>query len=116
VPVADEAGVVVGHVGIFLRNGIWNSRPVKPGGIGSVAVREDRRRQGVTSAAMRRATQELRDVHAVDFGLLFCEQRLALLYEGLGWRRFIGEVFVVQPPRGHIRLAHSLRCDRTVRS
>ena len=95
--VSNKAGDVIGHVGIFLRNGTWGSRVVKLGGIGGVAVRQDCRRQGVASAAMRRAAQEMQDVHGVDFGSLFCEPRHAPVYEGLGWRKFTGEGFVMQP-------------------
>lgn len=100
--VFDRADALIGHVGIFLRNATWDARPVKVGGIGSVATREDCRRQGVARAAMRHAAHEMQHAHGVDFALLFCEQRLAPIYEGFGWRKFEGDVFVMQP-RGHVR-------------
>jgi aminoglycoside 2'-N-acetyltransferase I len=95
--VFNEAGDIIGHVGVFLRDVTWDARPVKIGGIGSVATREDYRRQGVASAAMRAAARYMCDDHSVDFGLLFCEVRHAPVYEQLGWRRFDGEVFAMQP-------------------
>jgi len=98
----DRADDIIGHVGLFLRDAIWDARKVKLGGIGGVATREDCRRQGVASAAMRRAAQEMRDTHDRDFALLFCEQRHAPVYEKLGWRKFDGDVFVMQP-QGRIR-------------
>jgi GNAT superfamily N-acetyltransferase len=100
--VFDQADDIVGHVGIFLRDAMWDARKVKLGGVGSVATREDCRKQGVASAAMRRAAQEMRDTHDRDFALLFCEQRVAPVYEKLGWRKFAGDVFVMQP-QGRIR-------------
>lgn len=95
--VYDSDGTIVGHVGLFIRIAQWNARNVKIGGIGGVATREDRRRKGIASFAMQRAMDELRQVHVVDFGLLFCEPRHAPLYQKLGWRAFEGNVFVAQP-------------------
>lgn len=93
---------VIGHVGICVREAIWNARPVRVGGIGGVTTREDSRRRGVASAAMRRAIQEIREVHEADFALLFCEPRQAPVYQKLGWHPFAGDVFVEQP-RGRLR-------------
>jgi GNAT superfamily N-acetyltransferase len=100
--VFDHAEELIGHVGIFLRNATWDGRDVKLGGIGGVATRADCRRQGVASAAMRRAAREMQDIHGVDFALLFCEQRHAPVYEKLGWSKFAGDVFVMQP-QGRVR-------------
>jgi len=80
-----------------LREADWNGRGVRIGGIGGVVTREDGRHCGIASTVMRRAMQELADTHEVDFGLLFCEPRHAPVYEKLGWRRFAGEVFALQP-------------------
>jgi aminoglycoside 2'-N-acetyltransferase I len=93
----DDSDHIVGHVGLFLRAAQWDGHPAKIGGIGGVATREDSRRQGIASLAMRRAVDELRDVHSADFGLLFCEARHAPVYQKLGWHAFAGDVFVTQP-------------------
>jgi hypothetical protein len=66
------------------------------------ATRADCRRRGVAGAAVRRAAEEIRDAYAADFALLFCEPRLAPVYQSLGWHLFAGEVFVTQP-RGRVR-------------
>jgi predicted acetyltransferase len=71
-------------------------------GIGGVATRSDLRRQGVASMVLQRAIEEMRDAYGADFGLLFCEPRLAPVYKRLGWHRFEGDVFVEQP-QGRIR-------------
>ena len=99
--VADERGDVVCHVGLFLREAIWDARPVRIGGIGGVATRADSRRHGLASSAMQRAAEAMRD-EGVDFGLLFCEPRHVAFYRRLGWRAFEGEVFAEQP-QGRIR-------------
>lgn len=94
---------VVAHAGIYLRDAMLDSRPVKIGGIGGVATRLDCRRQGVASEMMHQVVREIRDTHGVDFGLLFCEPRHAPLYRQLGWRLFEGEVLVEQPQKGRVR-------------
>jgi aminoglycoside 2'-N-acetyltransferase I len=100
----DRDGELIGHVGLYRRDGTWNGRAVTLGGVGGVATREDSRHRGVARAAMRRAAQELEHALSVDFALLFCEPRHAPLYRSLGWRRFEGEVFVTQPA-GRVRFA-----------
>jgi aminoglycoside 2'-N-acetyltransferase I len=69
----DDSDHIVCHVGLFLRGAQWDGCLVKIGGIGGVATREDSRRRGIASLAMRRAIDELRDVHSADFGLLLSE-------------------------------------------
>jgi aminoglycoside 2'-N-acetyltransferase I len=93
---------VIGHAGIYLRNGTLDGQPVKIGGIGGVATRLDYRRQGVATAVTSQAVAALMNSHGVDFGLLFCEPRHAPLYKRLGWHFFAGEVFVEQ---GHVRFS-----------
>jgi len=99
----NDHNEVIAHAGIFLRDAMLDSRPVKIGGIGGVATRLDCRRQGVASEVVRQVVTEIRDTHDVDFGLLFCEPRHAPLYRRLGWRAFEGEVFVEQPQKGRVR-------------
>jgi aminoglycoside 2'-N-acetyltransferase I len=100
--VFDHANTVIGHVGIVIRNAVWDDQAVKIGGIGGVATRDDCRRRGVARAAVAKAIDEIHRAHNADFGLLFCEPRHAPLYQKLGWRAFEGDVFVMQP-RGQVR-------------
>ena len=95
--VFDGDGALIGHVGLYRRGATWNERAVTMGGIGGVATHAESRRRGVASAGMRRAVLEMERAFAVDFALLFCEARHAPLYRSLGWRRFEGDVLVMQP-------------------
>jgi aminoglycoside 2'-N-acetyltransferase I len=96
---ADE---IVGHAAMVIRDGIWDGRAVKIGGVGGVATREDSRQQGVARAAISKALQDMQNVHRADFALLFCEPRHGPIYEKLGWHPFKGDVFVTEP-RGYVR-------------
>lgn len=100
----DGAGELIGHIGLYRRDATWDGRAVTMGGVGGVATRKDGRHRGVASTAMRRAAGELEHAFGVDFAVLFCEPRHAPLYRSLGWRRFEGEVFVMQPA-GRVRFA-----------
>src|SRR5579862_2818777 len=64
----DRIGGLVAHIGLFLRDGLWNDRAVRIAGIGGVATRVDRRRQGVASTMMRRAAEEMGGTHEARFG------------------------------------------------
>ena len=101
----NDHNEVVAHAGIYLRDAMLDSRPVRIGGIGGVATRLDCRRQGIASEMMRQVVREIRDTHGVDFGLLFCEPRHAPLYNQLGWHSFEGEVLVEQPEKGRVRFS-----------
>ena len=98
----NEAGELIGHVGLHCRNGIWDGRQVCIGGVGGVMTRRDSRRPGVATAAMRKAESEMSSETRADFGLLFCEPHNFEFYRRLGWRAFDGEVMVEQPG-GRIR-------------
>jgi aminoglycoside 2'-N-acetyltransferase I len=92
---------LVCHVGLYRRDGLWDGRGVSIGGVGGVATDPGQRRRGYASAAMARAARHMAEA-GCDFGLLFCEPHNYGLYEGLGWRRFSGEVLTEQP-QGRIR-------------
>lgn len=89
-----EAGRVVCHAALFFRDGTHDGVPTRMCGIGGVMTSTSARKQGLASAAMRRAADEMA---GVDFGLLFCEQHNVGLYAGLGWKIFSGEVHCTQP-------------------
>ncbi len=98
----DEADDVVCHVGIYRREGRWNSRRLHIGGIGGVLTREDKRRRGYATIALDAAIRTLKDEGSADIGLLFCEPRHAPFYLARGWKPFDGEIFAEQPS-GRIR-------------
>lgn len=88
---------VVSHVGIYVREILWDDRTVTVGGIGGVMTHPDRRAKGLASAAMVRAIDYFRTIAKADFALLFCEPHNFALYRSLGWHEFAGEVYVEQP-------------------
>ena len=98
----NDAGELVCHVGIYLRQATWIDSLVRVGGIGGVITRQDSRNKGHASAAMNIAVAQLREKEDADFGLLFCEPHNFAFYRGLGWRRFAGPVFAEQPA-GRVR-------------
>src|SRR5260370_5902253 len=50
--VQDESGGVICHVGIYLREGKWNGRKLRAGGIGGVLTPQGSRRRGCASIAL----------------------------------------------------------------
>jgi aminoglycoside 2'-N-acetyltransferase I len=97
----NDRGELVCHVGFYLRQAKWNDGDVRIGGIGGVITRQDSRKQGHASTAIRTAVAEMRD-HGADFALLVCEPHNFAFYRGLGWRQFDGELFCEQP-QGRVR-------------
>lgn len=93
----DEAGRLVSHVGVLVRDATYNGQPVRLGGIGGVQTHPDARGKGYASAALSRAAQVLRDTLEVDFSQLVCRPALLSYYARLGWQPFGGDVYVDQP-------------------
>lgn len=93
----NGAGELVCHVGVYSRSARWNDDDVRIGGIGGVITRQDFRKQGYASAAIRVAVAEMKENHGADFGLLFCEPHNFAFYRRLGWRQYPGAVFAEQP-------------------
>jgi aminoglycoside 2'-N-acetyltransferase I len=93
----DDGSAPVCHVGLHLRDATWDERAVRIGGVGAVVTLADGRRRGFASAAMRKAAREIAEVDRADFALLFCEPHNFPFYSRLGWRQFMGDVFVEQP-------------------
>jgi hypothetical protein len=93
----NDADELVCHVGLYVRQAKWADSTVTIGGIGGVITRQDSRKQGHASAAMRMAVAELKDKHGADFALLVCEPHNFAFYRGLGWRQFAGDIFAEQP-------------------
>jgi aminoglycoside 2'-N-acetyltransferase I len=100
--VRDEARELACHVGLHLRDAVWDGRPVRIGGVGGVVTRAQQRRHGIATAAMKRAAREIEEVDKADFALLFCEPHNFPFYTRLGWRRFEDDVLVEQP-HGRVR-------------
>ena len=93
----DNAGDIIAAAGLIFRTGLRDGGVVRIGGIGGVMVSPERQRQGLGRTVMQAAHEALRSNPDVQFGLLFCEPHNTTFYEGIGWRRFVGEVRVDQP-------------------
>jgi aminoglycoside 2'-N-acetyltransferase I len=95
---------LVCHVGITRREGIWDGRKIRIGGIGGVATHPNFRRHGFASVALNAAVATLKDERATDFAMLFCEPQLTDFFTGRGWKPFTGEVFAEQAgQRAHFK-------------
>jgi aminoglycoside 2'-N-acetyltransferase I len=98
----DEGDRLVSHIGLFLRDMRWGTRPVRVGGIGGVATRPESRRRGFASVGLARAATYFQNAKR-DFGLLFCEEHKFDFYRGRGWRPFECPVLMEQP-QGRVTL------------
>ncbi|HVS37834.1 MAG TPA: GNAT family N-acetyltransferase [Gemmataceae bacterium] len=92
----DDEGNAHCYVGIVLREARWNERAVRVGGIGGVKTHPASRGRGFATTAIQRALNFFHEQGDVDFGLLVCEPGLVPFYERLGWRRFPGDLLVIQ--------------------
>jgi aminoglycoside 2'-N-acetyltransferase I len=92
---------LVCHVGLFVRDVLWNDKPATIGGIGGVGTHPMRRKSGGATAGMKTAV-ECFAREGKDFALLFCEPHNFAFYRNLGWHQFTGDVFAEQP-QGRIR-------------
>lgn len=81
--VAVDGDHVVGYVRIFARTMLVRGRPVKAGGIGSVATHPDARRDGIATALLRDAIEQMRRA-GMQASFLFTG--IPGFYERLGWR------------------------------
>src|SRR5262249_43243592 len=79
----DSKGVALCHVGVILRQGLWNERAVKIGGIGGVKTHPASRRRGFAGFAIQRVLSFFQEQGDVDFALLVCEPDLIPYYERL---------------------------------
>jgi GNAT superfamily N-acetyltransferase len=96
VRVVDGSGWLVSYVGVLVREGLHDGRPVVIGGIGGVKTHPDARGMGYAARGMERATRWFRDQPHVDFGLLVCDSSLIGYYSNLGWVEFKGRLLTTQ--------------------
>ena len=89
-------GELVSYVGVLLREGTLDTRPVLMGGLGGVATHPAARRRGYAEQGLRTAVEFFRETPEVAFALLVCEQNLIPYYARLGWHEFCGELIVRQ--------------------
>jgi GNAT superfamily N-acetyltransferase len=83
---AQSRGEWVSLVAVTDRTIRVGGQSVRVGGIGGVSTREDRRKRGYASMAMREAARFMFADLGVPFGMLFCGPHRIPFYESLGWQ------------------------------
>jgi predicted GNAT family N-acyltransferase len=91
-----DDGELASYAGILLREVRHDGRPVLVGGIGGVKTHPAARRRGYAERGLRRAVDFFHENPAVGFALLVCEAHLIPYYVRLGWREFVGQLWVRQ--------------------
>jgi len=92
-----EGDEIVSHVEIVERTATVGGRPVRLGGIGGVATLKAFRRRGLAEAALKVAVDYMRQVLAVDFGLLICAETMLPYYGKFGWKLVARQMWIGQP-------------------
>lgn len=90
-----DDGQLVSYTGLVIREVVADGSRVLGGGIGGVATHPDQRGRGYAPLGMGRALDFMR-TRGTQFALLVCRDVLVTYYESLGWRRFAGEMLVMQ--------------------
>ncbi|HYE15101.1 MAG TPA: GNAT family N-acetyltransferase [Pyrinomonadaceae bacterium] len=88
----EADGRVTTHVGVIKHTVRAGGREVTVGGIGGVVTVPEAQGNGLAQRAMRHAAEFMCDELQVEFGMLFCEDRLVPFYARLGWRKVEDEV------------------------
>ena len=91
-----DSDELVARVGLVVRDVLDNGVAKRIGGIGGVATLPSRQGQGLASRAMREASKHFAEDLNVSYALLFCRPHLVEFYKRLGWKSFMGQVFVEQ--------------------
>ncbi|MFI1799472.1 GNAT family N-acetyltransferase [Streptomyces sp. NPDC020379] len=123
---AYDNGELIGHGSLVQRRLLHGGRALRTGYVEAVAVRADRRRQGVASAVMEALERILRD-GGYELGALGASDKAVPLYAGRGWRQWRGPTSVLAPtgmertaeedgcvyvlPRVDVDLGGELVCD-----
>jgi hypothetical protein len=93
----DVDGRPVTHVGLLQHTISVDEQPVKVCGVGAVVTALESHGKGYASHAMRYVESLMCEQWGVDFGLLFCRDRLVTFYERLGWQQLTEPVEIEQP-------------------
>lgn len=92
--VRDE-GELVGHASVVQRRIVCADRAIRTGYVEALAVRSDRRREGIGSLAMAAAERVIH--RGYDLGALADGTGIDGYYERRGWLRWLGPTAVVTP-------------------
>lgn len=84
--ILEVGGRPASHVGVLKHTVSAGGFPVVVGGVGGVVTVPEMQGRGLARRGMRHAAAFMREELGVEFGLLFCLDRLVGFYESLGWR------------------------------
>src|SRR5207237_937605 len=90
-----EQGELVGHVAVVQRRLLYGRRSIRTGYVEGLAVRRDRRRQGIASVAMAEAERVI--LAAYDLGALSDGTDITGFYQQRGWLTWRGPTSVISP-------------------
>ncbi|QLE74372.1 GNAT family N-acetyltransferase [Streptomyces rectiverticillatus] len=91
-----EGGELIGHGSLVQRRMLHRGQSLRAGYVEAVAVRADRRRQGVASAVMD-ALEEVLRRGGYELGALGAADEAVPLYAGRGWQQWRGPSAVLSP-------------------
>ncbi|MFD8491661.1 GNAT family N-acetyltransferase [Amycolatopsis sp. NPDC059657] len=86
---------LVGHASVVQRRILHQGKALRAGYVEAVAVREDKRRQGVAGAMMAELERIIKG--AYDVGVLGASDEGAAFYVQRGWRLWQGRTFALTP-------------------
>jgi aminoglycoside 2'-N-acetyltransferase I len=92
---AWDGSELVGHAAVVMRRLLHGGRALRVGYVEGVAVRADRRRQGVGGAMMEALEAVVRG--AYDLGALGATDEAAALYAARGWQVWRGRLSALTP-------------------
>ncbi len=105
--ILEADGRVASHVGVLKHTVSAGGVNVVVGGVGGVVTVPEMQGKGLAQRGMRHAAAFMCEELGVEFGLLFCLDRLVGFYESLGWR-LVPEQVEVQQPSGPITAPFNL--------
>jgi aminoglycoside 2'-N-acetyltransferase I len=86
---------LVGHASVVQRRLLYGGHALRTGYVEGVAVRSDRRREGIGAGMMSQLERVIRT--AYDLGALGASDEGAGLYASRGWLRWLGPTSVLTP-------------------
>lgn len=92
---AWDGDELIGHGAVVQRLLLHDGRAVRTGYVEGVAVRADRRRQGVGAAVMGALEDVVRGAYPL--GALSASDEALAFYEARGWQRWRGRTFALTP-------------------
>jgi predicted acetyltransferase len=99
--ITEEDGRVVSHVGVLKDTVRAGGQDVTVGGVGGVVTIPEAQGRHLVHAAMLRASEFMCAELGVEFGMLFCLQRLAPFYARQGWQ-LVEETVEFEQPAGKV--------------